>query len=370
MDDSAINVLFLKLLSAAIWDKPADVTLFNNLDDRTWKQIFRLARLQSVSALIACKALSLPQECLPPRQQNAALVSHVEQTRARNLKMMGVLATITDWYEEAGFPFVLLKGLANGINYPEPLLRNPGDVDLWLYRKGDSERAKTWLESKGYETIDGNGIHYIFTEQGIHIENHRRVSYFDHKKCDRQLAAMEKQAAEDEHFPFIQLGDLKVRQLPVEMNAFFLFHHMFRHFEHLGVGFRQFCDWILFLKNNRGQIDPVSFTVQAQSYKLLYPMQVFACAAVKYLDAPPDIFPFEVPADNAFAHKVMKDVLEGGNFGFHHPGKKRPEQKMRGMWFSYKTTVRKSLKFWSLSPQHILILPATKLIHRLRIGFK
>ena len=370
MDDSAINVLFLKLLSAAIWDKPADVTLFNNLDDRTWKQIFRLARLQSVSALIACKALSLPQECLPPRQQNAALVSHVEQTRARNLKMMGVLATITDWYEEAGFPFVLLKGLANGINYPEPLLRNPGDVDLWLYRKGDSERAKTWLESKGYETIDGNGIHYIFTEQGIHIENHRRVSYFDHKKCDRQLAAMEKQAAEDEHFPFIQLGDLKVRQLPVEMNAFFLFHHMFRHFEHLGVGFRQFCDWILFLKNNRGQIDPVSFTVKAQSYKLLYPMQVFACAAVKYLDASPDIFPFTVPTDNAFAHKVMKDVLEGGNFGFHHPGKKRPEQKMRGMWFSYKTTVRKSLKFWSLSPQHILILPATKLIHRLRIGFK
>lgn len=370
MDQAGIYALFLNLLGAAIWDKPADVAQFRNLDDKTWKRIYHLSRRQSVSALIADKALSLPKECLPTREQSLNLVAHIDQTKAMNRKMIRVLAMVTDWYREAGFPFVLLKGLANGANYPEPLLRNPGDVDLWLYRKGDSERAKTWLDAKGCQTADGDGIHYKFEEQGISIENHRRVSYFDHRKYDRRFVAWEKELAEKEHFASNQIGDLMVQQLPPETNAFFLFHHMYRHFIHAGVGFRQLCDWILFLKNNREQLDPYAFTALARSYKLFYPMQVFACAAVKYLDAPPDIFPFTVPKDNFLAHKVMRDILEGGNFGFHRPGEKRPEQKIRGLWFSYKTTVRRSLKFALLSPPHILILPATKLFHRLKIGFK
>jgi len=177
MYDSTINPLFLNLLGAAIWDKPADVARFRNLDDKTWKRIYHLSRRQSVSALIADKALSLPKECLPTREQSLNLVAHIDQTKAMNRKMIRVLAMVTDWYREAGFPFVLLKGLANGANYPEPLLRNPGDVDIWLYRKGDSERAKTWLEAKGRQTADGDGIHYKLEEQGISIENHRRVSY-------------------------------------------------------------------------------------------------------------------------------------------------------------------------------------------------
>ncbi len=370
MDDSSINALFLNLLSAAIWDKPADVEQFTNLDDKTWKKIFHWARRQSVGALIADKVLSLPKECLPPQEQNMASVSLIEQTKAMNRKMIRVLAGIKDWYQETGFPFVLLKGLANGANYPEPLLRNPGDVDLWLYRKGDSQKSRAWLTGKGYQTEDGDGIHYKFSEQGISIENHRRVSYFDHRKYDRRFAAWEKELVAKEHFADIQIGDLTVQQLPPETNAFFLFHHMFRHFVHLGVGFRQLFDWLLFLKNYRKQIDPVSFTALARSYKLLYPMQVFACAAVKYLDAPPDIFPFTVPKDNLYARKVINDILEGGNFGFHRPGDKRPQEKMRGMWFSYKTTVRRSLKFGLLSPAHCLILPVTKLIRRLKIGFK
>ncbi len=32
--------------------------------------------------------------------------------------------------KRAGFFFLLLKGLAKRVNYPEPLLRNPGDIDM------------------------------------------------------------------------------------------------------------------------------------------------------------------------------------------------------------------------------------------------
>ena len=67
MSNPTIRRLFLHLLSAAIWDKPADASLFEELDTQTWKGIVDMARRQTVSALITDKALSLPKESLPPK---------------------------------------------------------------------------------------------------------------------------------------------------------------------------------------------------------------------------------------------------------------------------------------------------------------
>lgn len=99
-------------------------------------------------------------------------------------------------------------------------------------------------------------------------------------------------------------------------------------------------------------------------------MQVFARAAVKYLNVNESIFPFKMITEDKYADRVIEDVLFSGNFGFHKPGKQRPQEKMSGMWFSYKETMRRSLQFGSLSPQHSRILPAVKLINRLKIGLR
>lgn len=365
-----IRSLFLNLLSAAIWDKPADALMFRNLHNDSWDSIVDMARRQSVSALIADRALLLPKESLPPRKLTLQFMVMIEQTEALNRKMIGVLKKLMQEYEAHNYPFCLLKGLANGINYPKPLLRNAGDLDLFLYRKGDYERSKEWIASKGFEIDDSHHMHYSFDTDDVHIENHCRISYFDNKKYDILFKRWEALLVENENFTTVQIDDFRVQQLPVELNAFFIFQHMFRHFVHLGVGFRQYIDWILFLSKHRHEIDEASFTATAQSYALLYPMQVFARAAVKYLDAPEAIFPFPMIADCEHADWIIEDILHSGNFGFHRPGKQRPKEKMRGMWFSYKTTVGRSMKFGVISPEHIKVLPFKKLINRLKIGFK
>lgn len=370
MSNSTTRPLFLNLLSAAIWDKPADAALFKELDTEAWNGIVDMARRQSVSALIADKALSLPKESLPPKEQSLQFIILIQQTKALNRKMIHVLSDLMQEYQAVDFSFCLLKGLSNGVNYPSPLLRNAGDLDLFLYRKGDFVRSKEWFTKKGFEIKPGDHIHYAFDKEGIRIENHRRITYFDHKKYDKLFKEWEEELIEKENFTSIQIDDLTVQQLPLDMNGFFIFQHMFRHFVHLGVGFRQFCDWILFLSKHRGEIDSVSFTALAKSYALLYPMQVFARAAVKYLDTPETIFPFEMIQDERHADWVITDILDSGNFGFHRLGKQRPKEKWRGMWFSYKTTVRRSIKFGAISPEHSRILPFKKLTHRLKIGFK
>lgn len=370
MNKQALHSLFLNLLSAVIWDKPANAALFKGIDAESWNAVINMARRQSVSALIADKALSLPKESLAPKEQNLQFMIQIEQTKALNLKMVKVLSGLMQEYKEAGFPFCLLKGLGNGVNYPLPLLRNPGDLDLFLYRKGDYERSKEWFTSKGEEIEDGITLHYKFSREGIHIENHRRISYFDNKRYDKLFKEWEEKLIEKENFTTVEIEGLTVKQLPVEMNAFFIFQHLFRHFIHSGVGFRQFCDWVLFLSKYREEIDAVSFTAIAKSYALLYPMQVFARVAVKYLDASETLFPFEMIPDGPHVNWVIEDILESGNFGFHRPGKKRPKEKLRGMWFSYKTIIRRSRKFGVISPEHSRILPVVRLINRLKIGLK
>ncbi len=366
-----VNSHVLRLLSAAIWGRPLEAGDFEGIDKSTWNEIAAMAHRQSVRALVADKALSLPAECLPPGDMTLRFISVIEQTKNANRVMINLLKELQEEYTRAGFPFLLLKGLANGVNYPEPLLRNPGDIDLLLYKKGDYERAREWLTQKGVDIEPGGAVHYKYDRNGIAVENHSHTTYFNNRRYNRRFRRVEEIILTKRDFSTVEIdSELAVSVLPVTFNAFFLFQHLFHHFVNLGVGLRQVCDWVLFLHKHRTEIDDDEFIRLTKQFALLYPMQLFARIAVDYLGAPKDIFPFPMIPNNRHAEKVMRDLLEGGNFGFHRPGKKRPDEKMAGMWFSYVTTIKRSIKFAAISPQHCAILPFTKLITRLKIGFK
>lgn len=369
IDEFKVNELFLNLLSAAILNKPVDADMFEDIEATTWKRIEDIARKQSVNALIADKALSLPERSLPPRDLRMLFLSQIEQTKALNRKFTNVLLKLNIEYSKDNYSFVLLKGLSNAVNYPDPLLRNPGDIDLLLFKKGDYEKSISSIKSKGIQVKIGDPINYSFIFEGISIENHRRITFFDNIKYDNLFHKWEKELFEIENFISIEIGGEKINQLPVVMNALFIFQHLFRHFAHTGIGFRQYCDWLLFLYKHHKEIDCDVFTSIAKTYALLYPMQVFALAAVKYLQVQESIFPFKMITDDKYVHLVIEDIFDGGNFGYHKQGKKRPEEKLNGMWFSFISTIMRSIKFGALSPQHIRILPIVKIINRLKIWF-
>jgi len=361
---------FLHLLSSAIWGRPLKASDFEGIDKSVWNEIAAMAYQQSVSALVADKALSLPAESLPPNDITVRFIAVMEQTKQTNLKMIRLLKELQEEYLREGFPFLLLKGLANGVNYPEPLLRNPGDIDLLLYVKGDYERANEWLTQKGVEIKPGGAVHNQYKRNGISVENHSNSTYFSNWRYNRMFKPLEEAVLTKGEFAAVELDkELSIPVLPVTFNAFFLFQHLFIHFVNFGVGLRQVCDWVLFLHKHRKEIDGDEFKSLAKRFALLYPMQLFARIAVDHLGAPEFIFPFPMISNNRHADKIMHDIIENGNFGFHKPGKKRPKEKMAGMWFSYVGTLKRSIKFGSISPQHCAILPFTRIIYRLKKEF-
>lgn len=329
-----------------------------------------MAHRQGVSALVADKVLTLPVEYLPPSDMTLRFLYVIEQTKHTNRNMISLLKELQEEYTRAGFPFLLLKGLANGVNYPEPLLRNPGDIDLLLYVKGDYERAREWLIQKGVDILPGGAVHYKYKCKGIDVENHCNSTYFIDKRYNRRFTRFEEDVLTREEFTIVDIdGKLSVSILPVTFNAFFLFQHLFHHFVKSGVGLRQVCDWVLFLHKHRAEIDSGEFTHLATHFALLYPMQLFARIAIDYLGAPEPIFPFPLIPNNRYADKVIDDLLEGGNFGFHRPGKKRSEAKIASILLSFDFTIKRSIKFGSISPQHCAILPFTELIDLLKNVF-
>ena len=369
MNEAAVS-LFLELLRSAIWDRPADENLFRQVTPSLWKEAISLAESQRVSALFYDGVMTLPAALRPEKKELYSLFLQAEAIGKRNKRMNEELGNLTLEYGKMDCPFVLLKGQANAILYPKPEHRAPGDIDLFLYRKGDYEKANEWAKKKGCR-MDAENIHHQSYEiNGVHVENHKNICYFGIRRYDGLLEEKMREIIRNRRFVELEIDHLKVSVLPVEFNAFFLFYHLFHHFIHLGVGVRQFCDWVLFMHAHSPRMDKEALAGLARQFDLLNAMEVFASAAVRYLGAGPDVFPFTTDTGGKFVDVVMDDMLKGGNFGFSNFDNKSFRGKWDAKWHRFAYSVARTKKISGIAPRHVNTLPVTKITTNLKLLFK
>lgn len=357
--------LFLELLQCAIWDRQPDVSLFSGINHRTWDSITQIALEQSTQALIADRILLLPTEHLPSQNKIAALLTHIKRTENRNQQLKNIIVEIQDKYRSINVSVALLKGQANAKNYPNPLLRAPGDIDFFLYNDGDYDKANQWVKEQGFKYhVDDRDGHRAFEFGDVMIENHKFITFFERDKYNNYLTEILKGAIAKDSFEEIEINRTKIKVLPPDINALYIFLHFFFHFIHGGVGFRQFCDWILFLSKHQNQIDKHRFTELAKLFDVYYPMQQFAYSAIKHLGASPDIFPFDLNNSDKYSSKIIDEIFEGGNFGFFHEAYLKPYKTWTRRWLIFKNTISKTVRMGAMSPQYMLIIPIFSLINR------
>lgn len=363
MKETIVHSLFLELLKSAIWNKPADYTKFQHIDGHTWQSIFKYSLTQASAALITDAISSLPEEYMPPRSVLIDCMVVSQKIEDANYHLDNVLKTLVRDYESLNLPFILLKGQTNAIYYPNPSHRSSGDIDLYFYREGDYYKVKKWISDNGYECEEETLYHQAYYYENELIEAHNTIIYFSNEKYIKILESKVDEIIRDDSFQTIQINGVSVKVFPVEFNTFYVFGHLFHHFVHTGIGFRQICDWLLILKNRHSDIDNNRFTALAKQFDLLNPMRVFAHACIKYLDASPEIFPFDIGNDTPYSDLVMDDVLKGGNFGNYRPEVNgQLSKKLNERWHRYKITVKRVSTFRKMSPEHIGTLPIKKLI--------
>lgn len=146
-----------------------------------------------------------------------------------------------------GIPYVVLKGLAAAIYYPEPLRRTLGDIDI-IVRPEDFSRTYHQLVNAGYKTDelpDGDARHVHFTINGVVIELHRRYAVLNDPKHEELLDSWIFESIN--HAVEGTIEDQMFPMLPSHLNGFVLLAHINQHLED-GLGIRHILDWVMYVQ--------------------------------------------------------------------------------------------------------------------------
>lgn len=143
---------FLELLRAGLWGKPADPDQFP-IGATDWKEIFRIAKEQTVQVIIADGIETLPQENWPPKEALMRLLMVRVRTSQMHTQLANNISLIVNALNAEGIPSVLLKGQGVAQNYLKPESRMCGDIDLYVGKDNFEKASDLMCRLKQSEQI-------------------------------------------------------------------------------------------------------------------------------------------------------------------------------------------------------------------------
>ena len=162
------------LLRAGLWERePDDLSPFP-LNAKQWQKVYELSVQQTTTGIIYKGMSHLPDNLLPQETLLMQWAAKVEAIERRNKKMNAVLQSLLNLMNSNGLHPVLQKGQGVAAFYPEPLLRESGDIDLY-FTKNEYDKATALMVQNGAtpkKSADG-GCVYLW--QNVEIEHHTRL---------------------------------------------------------------------------------------------------------------------------------------------------------------------------------------------------
>ena len=336
---------YLALLRYALWGGafpalPEDLSALQELAAR------QATRCLVFDALLRGGA-PLPQE-EADRMQWTLLKAY-----ASNRQLNTVIRRIFPALREAGIPAVLIKGQGVARNYPDPRLRECGDIDIYIgpERVEDAVRALAPFA----DSIDKKplGKHWQLSVEGHEIELHYTTIDIRSPRRRRRYTRLEADGFRHGLIPE-DFDGVPVDTPEATFNAFYIFYHLWHHFTGTGIGFRQVCDWTMYLHARRADIDRERLRCMLKGMHLLVPWQLFGCIAVHELGLPEAEFPLYDAAACPRSREVLELVLGDGNFGEARERRKRPAGYLAGKWSSFLDKTGRIRQLWRIYPPEAL----------------
>lgn len=354
----SLDIVFCELLRVGL-GLPQEFPY--KFSETEWKTFFLMAKQQTVQGIIFNSLSRLPTDSRPPRTLTMRLSMTVETIRGQNLLMNQEAARYTQLFSNRKVQSVILKGQANARLYPDPLLRQSGDIDIWIPGDFNSD-ADLLLDMGLISKINSNEkrIHHIgfWSDNNIEIEIHHRLAHgiFFRNRAFQKLLLTEINnvtfTPEGFYSPSIRFALL--------MQLSHLQQHIFG-----GLGLRLYMDYYMLLTHS---------TKADREYVWRY-VKKFAlghvCAAVMGLLEIVFGLSRELmicPPDNKRGMRLYKIAFVGGNFGKYAPKKQKKEfvltdwlhRRIQSLqWFDFDlfNTILKELIYWkttiSLMPERI-----------------
>lgn len=267
-----------------------------------------------------------------------------------------------------GFGYSILKGQGNSLLYPDPYMRTPGDIDVFVMRTKGVSIGERRREVMDYvrERFPKTKIRYQHIDypvfKDVLVEMHFVPTTMNNPVYNRRIQRWAEAQMPQQCENFVRLPDnAGVIAVPTaDFNVIYQLSHLMHHFFDEGIGLRQVMDYYFVLKTRswttgNGKEERVSLERDLR-YLGLYK---FAGAVMYVLR---EVFGLEeslmiVPVDERRGKTLMAEILKGGNFG-KYSGLTR-----HGMGVKYFLKIRRNLRFVLEYPAEALCEPVFRTWH-------
>lgn len=312
--DKTLQALFA-LLQAGLWGTfdEAVASAFP-LSAGEWERVFTLARQQTVTG-IAFRGLDfLPEEAAPPMGIMAKWMAHADRIEQSNRVMNETVAKLYGHFASAGVEAVLQKGQGVAAMYPEPLLRECGDIDLYFPGHDGVSDPLAGIDGSVRERQPDDSWSYVV--DGIIVEHHTDLLDIQSPRAKRYV----KRLIEEKGFEEVVTGNgVEVLVPAPEVNLLLLSSHILKHAFGVGIGLRQFCDYVVARRYYEGKVNPQEMREIWKKTGLQKWQWLLEEFIGRFLDS--DCVLARNDNEESFYKKktdVLLDiVLKGGNFGVY-----------------------------------------------------
>ena len=353
---------FLELLRSGLWSKPANAELFRGEVD--WKSIIRIAVEQTVQVIVADGIETLPKEIWPAKEVMLKLMMVRIKTEQMHKLLNGTLNQVVTALNENNIPSVLLKGQGVAQNYPKPASRMCGDIDLYTGVENYAQACEiieNLNHQKHHHGVESDH-HMHLSLNGVEIEIHRHADLMPDKRHNLSMQQWTKESI-DAHFGTDALkkwdnNGTNIQLATPTFNAFFILHHAVRHMTTEGVGFRQICDWVMYIHKNHQHIDTNELKQKLIEFHMENIWKEFGIMAIAILGLPAEELPL-IPTsmESNKTSKLLNHIFISGNFGRFDAANRGKSYLqlpyLQKKWRAFRFQITRSFKLFSLFPDYI-----------------
>lgn len=283
-----------------------------SLKEVDWKELYAIAKKQALLGVLFYGIQRLPKELAPEQKLLMQWMVMAEQIRKQNIRLFLDSVKVCKNFENKGFANCILKGQGNALLYPDPYMRTPGDIDIYL--SGGRRKIMKYVgqvcpnQVMRYHHVDfpvmktAIEVHFTPSYMFCPIHNRRMQKWFEEvmgEQCNHRGSLPD------------GYGEIHVPQ--VSFNVIYILSHLYRHIFTEGIGLRQLLDYYyvlisddLLLIRDRVQKDLKHLGLWKFAQAVMFVMkEVFGLSENKMI----------APINEKEGRFLLDEIMRGGNFG-------------------------------------------------------
>ena len=217
-----------------------------SLKEVDWKELYAIAKKQALLGVLFHGIRRLPKELAPEQKLLMQWMVMTEQIRKQNIRLFQDSAKVCQNFENEGFANCILKGQGNALLYPDPYMRTPGDIDIYL--AGGRKRVMQYINK-----VCPNQVmryhHVDFPVMKTAIEVHFTPSYMFFPIHNSRMQKWFKEVMDLQCSNVVTLPDRygEITVPTMNFNVIYILSHLYRHIFTEGIGLRQLLDYYFVL---------------------------------------------------------------------------------------------------------------------------